>query len=416
MSPLQHIKKDFPVFGTHPRLAYCDSAATTLKPKSVIDKIKEYYVEYPASVHRGLYYLAEQATEEFEATRNVVSLFIHARRPEEIVFVKNTTEGLNLLASSLSSYLAIREKDELLVTQMEHHANFIPWQQIALRTKARLRYIPMTDDYLLDVSKFTSQDSTAYVSKNTKIVALSLISNVTGTIHPVKKIISQIRSINPYVIVVVDAAQAAGHMAINVQELGADFVVFSGHKMLGPTGVGVVWGRYDLFSKLPPYQTGGGMIRNVTFDESEFDSLPGRFEAGTPDIPSVIALKTAIEYIDYIGLDIIHKHERKIATHCINRLHEVFGEHIHIYTPPHEDERSGIVSFSFTGIHPHDIAQVLDEDEIAVRAGHHCAQPLHTSLGVAATTRASFYLYNDESDVERFVVSLSRARDLFGVK
>ncbi len=408
----KQVKNDFPIFFHKPDLVYLDSAATALKPISVINKIDEYYKKYSANIHRGIYEIAEKATEEYEETRKIIALFIHARRPEEIIFTRGTTEGINLVASSFGSEI-VMEGDEIVTTILEHHSNFVPWQQLAFAAGADFKVIDINDNYELAVlGKNHKINLGGVITKKTKILALALVSNTLGTINPVKEIIAEAKKINPSLIVVVDAAQAIPHIKVNVKELGADFVAFSSHKMLGPTGVGILWGKYELLEKMQPYQYGGDMIREVRIEKTVFNSVPYKFEAGTPNIADVIALKEAVAYIQYYGLDEIRAHEKKLVEIAVRKLKKEFGEEITLYGPSNIEHRGGVVSFSFKDIHPHDIAQILDEDKIAVRAGHHCTMPLHEFLKVPATTRASFYLYNDEEDIEKLIMSLRKAKKL----
>ncbi|MBP9691085.1 SufS family cysteine desulfurase [Candidatus Woesebacteria bacterium] len=412
------IKKDFPIFKTLPSLVYLDSSATSLKPRSVIEKLSEYYSSYSANIHRGIYKIAEKASAEYESARDVVAEFIHAYRREEVIFTKGTTEGINLVASTLGSSI-LQDGDEIVTTIMEHHANFVPWQQLAFRVSADLKVIHVNENYELPACRQARRitndqsntiDLTDVVTKKTKILAVTLVSNTLGTVNPVKAIIAAAKKINPGIITLVDAAQAVPHMKVDVQDLGCDFLVFSGHKMLGPTGIGVLWGKYDLLQKMEPYQYGGDMIREVTLAETTYADVPHRFEAGTPHIAGAIALKAAIAQLESYGLDAIHSHEIALATLARERLLKEFAGDIQLYGP--SIAQSGIVTFTLKGIHPHDIAQILDEDDICVRAGHHCTMPLHDALAVPATTRASLYLYNTEEDVEKLVEGLQKARKI----
>jgi len=393
MIDVKKIKKDFPIFVNNPRLIYLDSTATALKPTSVINKINEYYTHYSANIFRGVYDISEKATAEYEETRSVVKGFINASSDQEIIFTRNTTESINLFVNGIQESLS--PSDEIVTTIAEHHSNFVPWQQLCKRLKL----------------KFTVQSSPVRVTKNTKILAITYVSNVLGTINPIKDIIKEARKINPNIIVVVDGAQAVPHMKIDVQDLDCDAFAFSSHKMLGPTGVGVLWVRQSLFKKLIPYQYGGEMIRKVTVGQTDFAEGPHRFEAGTPHIAGVIALKAAIRYLEMVGLDAIHTHEQLLAQYCYDSLIEAFGEKIHIVGP--EKRQSGIVAFTVDSIHAHDVAQLLNEDGIAVRAGHHCAMPLHELLGIDASIRASFYIYNDRQDVDKLIASLKKVRKIF---
>ncbi len=412
----KQIRDDFPIYYHNPDLVYLDSSATSLKPISVINKLNDYYKKYSANIHRGIYSLAEKASEEFEETRKIVSLFINAQDPDEIVFTKGTTEGLNLLAASLGENLD--EGDEIVTSIMEHHANFVPWQQLVQRSGAVLKIIGLNDRQELgivtyDKSGKISVDFQHIVKDRTKILTVTYISNTLGTINPVKEIIAAAKKINPEIITIVDAAQAVPHLEIDVRDLGCDFLVFSGHKMLGPTGVGVLWGKKKRLERMTPYQYGGDMIREVKLEETIFADVPHKFEAGTPSIAEIIALKEAIAYLKYYGFEAIAEHERKLTAKAITALQNEFGESLMILGPEEASRRAGIVTFTLNGVHPHDIAQILDEYSVCVRAGHHCTMPLHDSLGLAATARASFYIYNTEEDIDQLVIGLKKAVSLF---
>ncbi len=406
------LKKDFPIFAKQPELVYLDSAATSLKPKSVLDKLLEYYTDYTANIHRGIYKNAEKATHEYEETRKIVAKFINANRHEEIIFTRGTTEGINLVVSTLGID-SIERGDEIVVSRMEHHSNFVPWQQLAFQTGADFKVININKNYELQITNYEKGklkiDLTGVVTKKTKILALVLVSNTLGTINPLKEIIAQAKKINPEIITVVDAAQAVPHMQVDVQDIGCDFLAFSGHKMLGPTGTGVLWGRYELLNEMSPYQYGGDMIRQVKIEETTFNDLPHKFEAGTPHIAGVIALKESIKYLEEIGYKKIREHEKHLTMYMARVLSYEFPDLVKCYGPKDIGHMGGIVTFSLKGLHPHDIAQILDEDNIAVRAGHHCTMPLHDLLGVPATTRASFYIYNNEKDVDKLILSLKKA-------
>jgi len=425
MIDLKNIKNEFPIFQHQPNLVYLDSTATSLKPKIVIDKIREYYEEYSANVFRGIYPMSEKATIEFEETRNVVSEFINANKSEEIVFTRNATESLNLLAYSLGRKI-VETDDEIVTTIMEHHSNFVPWQVLASEVGATFKIIDIDDEGYLDLGleKVKNQKSKVknesqklkvleqIITKKTKILALTYVSNVLGTINPVKEIIKEAKKINPEIVVIVDAAQAVPHLKIDVQDLGADFIVFSSHKMLGPTGVGVLWGKEKILQEMYPFMYGGDMIDEVYIDRSTYKNPPHKFEAGTPAIGEIIAFKEAIKFLNKAGMENIKKHEKKITNFAINRLIDTFGQSIKIYGPKNIEDRGGIISFSFGKFHPHDIAQILADEGICVRAGHHCAMPLHTRLNVPATVRASFYIYNNESDVEKLVEGLKQVENI----
>jgi cysteine desulfurase / selenocysteine lyase len=406
------IKSDFPIFKTHPSLVYLDSTATSLKPKVVIDKLREYYKNYTANIHRGLYWSSEKATEEYWQARELTAKFIDAERPEEVIFTRNATESINIIASTLG-YDVLASNEEVVVTISEHHSNFVPWQQLALQKGAKFRTIDVTEEGYLNLfqkndRKIDSELLSRYISKSTKILALTLVSNTLGTINPVKDIIKAAKELNPHIITVVDAAQAVPHLQIDVQTMGCDFLAFSAHKMLGPTGVGVLWGRYELLEEMPPYQYGGEMIHEVAIDKTTFKLPPDKFEAGTPHIAGVIAFKEAIKYVQQIGLSNIREHEKKLTMYAMERLNQEFGERVQIIGPKNVEDRCGIVTFTFDKYHPHDIAQIVDEDKICIRAGHHCTMPLHTFLNVPATARASFYIYNDEEDVEKLIKALRK--------
>jgi len=406
-----NIKKNFPIFQKQPDLVYLDSTATSLKPKIVINKIKEYYEEYSANVFRGIYPMSEKATIEFEETREIVSKFINANKSEEIVFTRNATESLNLLAYSLGRKI-VEPGDEIVTTIMEHHSNFVPWQVLAGEVGAIFKVIDIDEEGYLEFRIQNSELLKQIITKKTKILALTYVSNMLGTINPIKEIISEFKRINPKIIVIVDAAQAVPHLKIDVHDLGADFIVFSSHKMLGPTAVGVLWGKERLLKEMYPFMYGGDMIDEVYIDRTTYKNPPHKFEAGTPAIGEIIALKEAVKFLDKIGMDNIRIHEKKITDFAINRLTNTFGQSIKIYGPKNIEDRGGIVSFTFDKFHPHDIAQILADDGICVRAGHHCAMPLHTRLNVPATVRASFYLYNDERDVNKLIEGLKKVKEI----
>lgn len=401
------IKSDFPIFKNDPSIVYLDSTATSFKPKIVIDKVMEYYEKYSANIYRGLYKISEKATEEFEETRQAVAKFIGAKRQEEIIFTRGTTESLNLLAYSLGREI-VAKNDEIVTTIMEHHSNFVPWQQLAIENGAILKVVDVDEQGYLESLQNV-------ISKKTKILTLTYVSNVLGTINPLKKIILEAKRINPKIIIIVDAAQAVPHMKVDVVDLGCDFLVFSAHKMLGPTGVGVLWGKYELLSEMFPFQYGGEMIEEVYLDHTLYKKPPHKFEAGTPNIAGVIAFKEAIKYLESLNWSDIEIHERMLTKEVINRLTERFAKKIRIIGPDTKDgNKGGIVAFKFSNIHPHDVAQILDEDNIAVRAGNHCAMPLHTRYNLDATTRASFYIYNSIDDVIKLVKGLEKVEKLLG--
>lgn len=398
------IKKDFPIFQHSPQLVYLDTTATSLKPREVIDAVNQYYKEYSANIYRGVYEISEKATEEYEKTRTVVADFIHGK-PEETVFTRNTTESINLVAYALGRTI-VGKGDEIVTTVSEHHSNFVPWQQLAFENGADFKVVDIDEEGNL---LFNALET--IITKKTKIVAFSHISNVLGIVNPVKKIIKAVKTINPNVIVVIDGAQAIPHIPVDVTDLGCDFYAFSSHKMLGPTGVGVLWGKKKLLERIPPFNFGGEMIREVYIEKTVFKDPPQKFEAGTPHIAGVIALKHAVFYLKHIGLEAIHLHELALTQYAVKVLQDEFKDEINIVVPVHND-KSGIISFSFKDYHPHDVAQILDEDHICVRAGHHCAMPLHKRLNLQATTRASFYLYNTKDDVDKLVNGLLKVKKI----
>jgi len=365
-------------------IVYLDSTATSLKPQAVIDKENEYYTKYTANIFRGIYTTSEEATKEYEDVRGKVAKFINAPKSEEIVFTRNTSESINLVASCL------RPK-EIVASIMEHHSNFVPWQQIGK--------LKVWDG---------KEDLDNIVTRTTEVFAITAVSNVLGTILPIKEIVRKVKTINPQCLVLVDAAQAAPHMKIDVADWGADFVAFSSHKMLGPTGVGVLWGKYELLSAMKPYQYGGEMITEVRIEKSVFKEVPHKFEAGTPHIAGVIGFGAAIDYLTKIGMDNIRKHEEEIVAYAMKELKKITG--LTIYGP---EKRAGIIAFTMKSAHAHDIAQVLNEDNICIRAGNHCAMPLHLSLGIAATARASFYIYTTKADVDALIKGLEKVNKLF---
>ncbi|OGK20661.1 hypothetical protein A3C23_05710 [Candidatus Roizmanbacteria bacterium RIFCSPHIGHO2_02_FULL_37_13b] len=400
----KQIKKDFPIFKNKPNLVYLDSTATALKPQSVIDKTIEYYSQYCANVTRGLYDISQKATSEFEETREVVAKFINAPSNSEIIFTRSTTEALNLLAYSLGRQL-ITSGDEVVTSIMEHHSNFVPWQQLAFEKKAKFNIIDITDEgHLIELDNV--------VTKKTKILSLTYVSNVLGTINPIKEIIKAARIINPKIVIIIDAAQAVPHIPVDVQDLGADFLAFSSHKMLGPTGVGVLWGKRKLLDNLHPFNYGGEMIEEVYIERSTFKLPPHKFEAGTPDIAGVIAFKEAIKYLSQIGMKKVQEHEISMTKYTLKRLNQEFGGEIKVLGPKNASDKDGVITFTLNKIHAHDIAEILNNHYICIRAGHHCAIPLHFRLQLKATSRASFYIYNDEDDVEKLIEGLKKVKKI----
>jgi cysteine desulfurase/selenocysteine lyase len=406
MKNVTSAKFDFPIFEHEKNLVYLDSAATALKPRSVIKAEMEYLEHYSTNIARGLYPLAEKATEKFEVVREKVASFIGARGAKEIIFTSGTTASLNLVAQLLAHQ--IQTSDNIVATDMEHHSNFLPWKELAKNKSAEFRSIPITEDGLLNVDTIKT-----LIDEHTKIVAFCAVSNVLGTINPVKELVAMIKKINPQTIVVVDAAQAISHMPIDVSEWNADFVAFSAHKMFGPTGVGVLYGKRVLLETLRPVNFGGGMVLDACAPETLYKEFPYCFEAGTPNISGIIALGAAIEYIEGIGIENIRTHELTLLAYALKRLEETFGESITIIGPVSQENRGGIIAFSFKNIHPHDIAALLSEQNICVRAGEHCAAPLHRSLHLHATTRVSLSIYNDENDINKLIDAMQHIQEIF---
>jgi len=402
---VERIRADFPILGIRPRgkpLIYLDSAATSQKPRQVIDALRRYYEEENGNIHRGVHYLSELATMRYDETREAVKRFINASSTDEVVFTRNTTEAINLVAASYGQAF-VRAGDEIIVSLMEHHSNIVPWQLMAERTGAVIRAVPVTEIGELDLDAFAS-----LLGPRTKLVAVTWVSNSLGTVNPVKQIVSLAHARG--VPVLLDGAQAAPHIPIDVQSIGCDFLAFSGHKMLGPTGVGVLYARGDWFDRLPPYQGGGDMIETVTIERTTYAKAPSKFEAGTPDIGSVVAFRAAIEYLEHVGLDAIHDHELMLLNEATARVSSLPGVRL-IGTAP---GKAGVLSFTMDGVHPHDIATILDQQGIAIRAGHHCTQPLMARFGCGATARASFYLYNTLDEVSALVSGLEKVREVFG--
>ncbi|MCJ0571316.1 cysteine desulfurase [Enterococcus cecorum] len=402
---VKKIRADFPVLDqivNDEPLIYLDNAATTQKPQAVLDVLNHYYLQDNANVHRGVHTLAERATAEFEAARKKVQQFIHANSNKEIIFTKGTTDSLNIIAQSYGEF--IQAGDEIVISKMEHHANLIPWQQLAKRKQAVLRYIPLTADGHLDV-----QAAKTIINEKTAIVALAQVSNVLGTVNPVKKIAQLAHQ--HQAIMVVDGAQAVAHMPVDVQDLDCDFYCFSGHKMCGPTGIGVLYGKQTLLEKMEPVAFGGEMIDFVDLYESTWTELPWKFEAGTPNIASAIGLGAAIDYLEKIGMQTIHEYEQAIVAELLPKLQQIDG--LTIYGPQNPAEHTAVIAFNLDHLHPHDVASALDMQGIAVRAGHHCAQPLIKELGCFATARASFYFYNTKEEADQLVAAILATKEFF---
>ena len=400
------IRKDFPILSREINgkpLVYLDSAATRQKPLVVLDALEEYYRRHNANVHRGLHTLAEEATAAFEATRDKVAQFIGGVKREEIIYTRNATEAINLIALSWGER-NIHKGDRIVITEMEHHANLVPWIMLSKKTGAELVYIPIDNEGLLELDNINE-----IISPNTRLVALTHMSNVLGTINPVEEIIALGHKRGA--VVLVDGAQSVPHMPVNVMAMDADFLAFSAHKMLGPTGLGILYGKEHLLNEMEPVTFGGEMISDVQFDSVKWNTLPWKFEAGTPHIAGAVAFGAALDYLDKLGMDNIRRHEMELTAYALERLAEL--DYIRIFGPQDVRFRGGAVSFVDRDIHPHDLATFLDSLGIAVRAGHHCAQPLTRLLGVSATTRASFYVYNTKDDIDALVNALKESRRYF---
>jgi cysteine desulfurase / selenocysteine lyase len=403
----RRVRADFPIFEhqIHGKpLAYLDSAVTAQKPRHVIDAMSRFYETSYANVHRGVYALSERSTAEFEAAREKVRAFVNAPSAREVIFTRNATEGLNLVAYAWG-LVNLGPGDLVVVTELEHHSNFVPWQYVAKRTGAGFRMIPLTESGELD---FDALEDFAR-DGNVRVVANNLVSNAIGTINPVEKLSAWAHEQGA--IMVVDGAQAAPHRRVDVQALGCDFLAFSAHKMCGPSGVGALWGKAELLERMEPFNLGGHMIRKVRFEETTWGELPHKFEAGTSPIAEAVGFGAAIDYLEAVGLDAIEHHEQELAAVALEQLGEIPG--LTLYGPPPE-RRAGIVSFNLDGVHPHDVAQVLDMDGVAIRAGHHCCQPLMAKLGVAATNRASVYLYSVPEEIDRLAEGVRKAKKLLG--
>lgn len=402
---VEAIIKDFPILEQQvngKRLAYLDSTATSQKPKQVIDALSDYYERYNSNVHRGVHTLGSLATDGYEGARETVRRFIHAKYFEEIIFTRGTTAAINMIAHSYGD-ANVGEGDEIVVTQMEHHANLVPWQQLAKRQGATLKFIPMAEDGTIALEAVRET-----VSERTKIVAIAHVSNVLGTINDIKAIAEIAHEHGA--IISVDGAQSVPHMKVDVQDLNVDFYSFSGHKMLGPTGIGVLYGKREHLNQMEPTEFGGDMIDFVDLYDSTWTDLPTKFEAGTPLIAQAIGLQAAIEYIESIGFDAIHEHEQALTTYAYEQMSQIEG--IDIYGPS-KDKRAGIITFNLKDVHPHDVATALDTEGVAVRAGHHCAQPLMKWLNVSSTARASFYIYNTKEDIDQLVEGLKQTKEFF---
>lgn len=402
---VESLRKDFPIFETQVHgkpLIYLDSASTSQKPRQVVDRMVAFYETENANVHRGVYDLSERATAAYEGARVACARYIGARDPRSIIFTRGATEGINLVRFTWAR-ANVKEGDEILVTQMEHHSNLIPWQLLAQETGARLRHLPVDDEGLLKIDLLGE-----YITDRTKIVAVGLMSNVLGTINPVRKLADAAHAVGARI--VVDAAQAAPHIPIDVNELDVDFLAYSSHKMLGPTGAGALYGRLDLLEEMPPFHGGGEMIREVFEDHATWAEVPHKFEAGTPNIAQAVGMGAAVEYIEGLGIDNVRAHEKEMVTYAIEKLEGAGAE---VYGPRDISIRGGVASFNLDGVHPHDMATILDQEGLCIRAGHHCAQPLMRVLGVPATARASFYVYNTPDEIDALVDALDKAKGWF---
>jgi len=401
------VKRDFPILEREihgKRLVFLDSAASSQKPLAVLDAMDECYRNYYANVHRGVYSIAEQATAAMEESRRKVAQFVNARRAEEIVFVRNATEAINLVAYTWAR-ANLREGDTVLLSHMEHHANVIPWHMLAQERGIELRWIPLTEDFQLDLSDLDR------LLDGVRLLAISAMSNVLGTINDIRPLADAAHAHDA--LVLVDACQYVPHVPTDVQAWDADFVAFSAHKMCGPSGIGALWARYELLDGMPPFLGGGEMIRDVRVDGFTTNDVPWKFEAGTPAIVETVGFGAAVDYLNGLGMQRVREHEMELTRYAIDALRERFPESLTIYGPRDVSIRGGAVSFLFDDIHAHDISQVLDEDGVCVRAGHHCAKPLMRQLGVPATSRASFYVYNDEADVDVLIEALAKAEKFF---
>ena len=418
---VQRIRKDFPILSRTVRgdrpLVYLDSAATSQKPTAVLDAERAYYENSNAAVHRGAHQLAEEATDAYESARAAIARFVGGR-PEDIVFTKNATEGLNLAAYAFSNATAkasqghpvdprfvLTEKDSVVITEMEHHANLIPWQELCAKTGAQLRWIGLTDDGRLDLEQLSLIDET------TKVVSVVHQSNILGTVNPVRLVMDRAHEVGA--IGVVDACQSIPHMPVDVHDLGADLVTWSGHKMLGPTGIGLLWGRSEILDAMPPFLTGGSMIETVHMDHSTFAPPPQRFEAGVPMVAQSVGLEAAVRYLEDVGMESVAQHEHDLTEYALAGLTEIPG--VRIIGPTDAVDRGSAISFVVDGIHPHDVGQLLDDRGVAVRVGHHCAWPTCRRYNVPATTRLSSYIYNDRSDIDAAMAGIRAAQEFFGV-
>lgn len=399
---VEEIKKDFPIFNNRD-VVYLDSGATTQKPQCVIDAVNKFYENSNANPHRGAYSLSIEATEVYENTRRKIAKFINAKSSEEIIFTKNASESLNLVAYSYGLD-TLNENDEVVLSIMEHHSNLVPWQMVTKKTKSNLKYMYINDEYELSKDEVESK-----ITDKTKIVAITHVSNVLGTINNVKEIIKYAHKKGAKVLL--DASQSIPHMKVDVQDLDADFVIFSGHKMLAPLGIGVLYAKKEILNKMNPFLMGGDMIEYVYEQDTTFAPLPNKFEAGTQNVGGVVGLGAAIDYIEKIGYDEIRKYEDEVVGYAIDELSKL--DYLTLYITPNRENHSSVISFNIKGVHPHDVASILDSENVCVRSGNHCAQPLMRFLGIDSTCRASFYFYNTKEDVDRLVKALNKAYNMF---
>jgi len=410
---VQKIRKDFPILGREVHgepLVYFDNAATSQKPTQVIDVISDYYSRYNANVHRGVHKLSEEATAAFEGARKRIADFVNAGDSRQIVFTRNATEAINLVAYSWARK-NIKKDDEILLTQMEHHSNLVPWQILARGVGAKLKFIPINSRGELETNKLAE-----LVTQKTKLVALTHVSNVLGTINPVKQIIENIKHLNSRIKVLVDGAQAVPHMPVSIQNIKPDFYVFTGHKMLGPTGIGVLYAKKEILEEMEPFLGGGEMILEVDWENSSWNYVPWKFEAGTPDVAGAIGLGAAVDYLNSLGVKNVREHEKELTAYALEQFSKIQG--LVIYGPKEVEKRGGVVSFNIVkngqvAIHPHDLASILDTEGIAVRSGHHCAQPLMTVLGIPAAARVSFYIYNTKDEINKLIPGIEKAKRIF---
>jgi len=406
MIDIANIKQDFPILKkqvNNSNLIYLDNAATTQKPHQVIQSIVESYEVYNSNVHRGVHTTSMEATERYEIARDKVAKFINAKSSEEIIFVRNTTEALNLIAYSWGLNNT-NSGDNIVVSELEHHSNLVPWQFVSQRTKAELKLIPTTPQGTLDLSTLDE-----LITNNTKLVSIVHVSNLTGTINPVEKIIKKAQSVGS--LVCIDAAQSVPHMPVDVQKLNCDFLAFSGHKMLAPPGIGILYAKTAVLEKLEPFLRGGEMVKEVTYSNATWNDIPTKFEAGTPNFIDPVGLGVAIDYLSDIGMENVRQHEKDLITYALDKLIEIPG--LEIIGPTDPEIRGGVATFSLNDIHPHDIGTFLDQRGIAIRTGHHCGMPYHTKLGLSATARASFYIYNDYNDIDKLIDGINEVIEFF---